>query len=43
MTAQPFGARDIYRSFRADRNVALHRVLARLPDALDEVPAYALA
>jgi hypothetical protein len=29
---QQFTARDIYRSFRADRNVALHRVLRRLPD-----------
>ena len=28
----PFTPRDIYRSFRADRNVALHRVLRRLPD-----------
>jgi hypothetical protein len=28
----PFSARDIYRSFRADRNLALHRVLRRLPD-----------
>ena len=27
-----FGPRDIYRSFRAERNVALHRVLRRLPD-----------
>ena len=32
-TASPtFGPRDIYRSFRAERNVALHRVLRRLPD-----------
>ena len=30
--APEFGPRDIYRSFRADRNVALHRVLRRLPD-----------
>jgi hypothetical protein len=30
--ASTFGPRDIYRSFRADRNVALHRVLRRLPD-----------
>ena len=29
---QPFSPRDIYRSFRADRNVALHRVLRRLPN-----------
>jgi hypothetical protein len=27
-----FGPRDIYRAFRADRNLALHRVLRRLPD-----------
>ena len=27
-----FGPRDVYRSFRAERNVALHRVLKRLPD-----------
>jgi hypothetical protein len=26
-----FGPRDIYRSFRAERNEALHRVLGRLP------------
>ena len=32
MAAEPFTARDIYRSFRADRNIALHRVLRRLPD-----------
>jgi len=31
-SAQEFSARDIYRSFRADRNVALHRILRRLPD-----------
>jgi hypothetical protein len=31
-TPEPFTPRDIYRSFRADRNVALHRVLRRLPD-----------
>lgn len=30
--APTFGPRDIYRSFRAERNVALHRVLKRLPD-----------
>ncbi|HEX2129512.1 MAG TPA: hypothetical protein VHF58_09885 [Solirubrobacterales bacterium] len=30
--ASTFGPRDIYRSFRAERNVALHRVLKRLPD-----------
>jgi hypothetical protein len=30
--AATFGPRDIYRSFRAERNVALHRVLRRLPD-----------
>ena len=30
--APSFGPRDIYRSFRAERNVALHRVLKRLPD-----------
>jgi hypothetical protein len=30
--APSFGPRDIYRSFRAERNVALHRVLRRLPD-----------
>jgi hypothetical protein len=29
---QSFTPRDIYRSFRADRNVALHCVLKRLPD-----------
>jgi hypothetical protein len=29
--ASEFGPRDIYRSFRADRNVALHRILRRLP------------
>jgi hypothetical protein len=28
-----FQARDIYRSFRAERNEALHHVLGRLPDA----------
>jgi hypothetical protein len=32
MATEAFTARDIYRSFRADRNVALHRVLRRLPD-----------
>ena len=32
MAAEPFTPRDIYRSFRADRNIALHRVLRRLPD-----------
>lgn len=32
-TAAPtFSPRDIYRSFRAERNLALHRVLRRLPD-----------
>jgi hypothetical protein len=31
--APTFGPRDIYRSFRAERNVALHRVLRRLPDS----------
>ena len=30
--AATFGPRDIYRSFRAERNVALHRVLRALPD-----------
>jgi hypothetical protein len=30
--APTFGPRDIYRSFRAERNIALHRVLKRLPD-----------
>lgn len=29
---QSFSPRDIYRSFRADRNIALHRILRRLPD-----------
>ncbi|MFL5870140.1 MAG: hypothetical protein ACJ75R_03610 [Solirubrobacterales bacterium] len=32
ISRRTFSARDIYRSFRADRNVALHRVLRRLPD-----------
>jgi hypothetical protein len=30
-TPTDFGPRDIYRSFRAERNQALHRVLRRLP------------